>query len=87
MAELIIKNWDKKEKLEKEIFIELMKIEALMTDGDTVVDGDMSKKGLGTKLCRIACASAAAAAISACAGNPICIAAAIAAGEACRSEC
>lgn len=87
MAEIIIKNWGKKSQLEQDIFTEVMKTEGLLSEGDTIVEGETSDKGLGSKLCRIACAAAASAAVAACSGNPACIAAAIAAGEACRSEC
>lgn len=87
MSEIIVENWNSKSDIEKEIFIEIMKSEGEFKEGDVIADGTPLEKGLGTKLCKIACSAAQAAAITACSGNAVCIAAAVAAGEACRREC
>jgi hypothetical protein len=88
MADIIVNNWNKKGQLEKDIFIELLKAQGMMKYGDTVVAGVPSEESVWSKkICKIACAAAESAAVSACAGNPGCIAAAIIAGELCKKRC
>ena len=69
----------------REIIIELLKKEQLISEGDIVVEGVANPES-AFRVCKIACKAAQAYAIGNC-PTPACIAAAIVVGDACCAEC
>ncbi len=86
MSEFKFPNWDDIDEKQREIIIELLKMQGLISD-ETVVRGGYVTLGLGKTLCRIACKAAQAVAIEACSGDATCIAVATAVGDECHAGC
>lgn len=78
------KEWDTLAEEEKNRISAIMS--GFFKDSNIVPNG-AAPTPQGDIFCEIGCSAAEAAAVAACGGNPVCIAIAHAAGEACRSSC
>ncbi|MFW5448009.1 MAG: hypothetical protein ACKE8G_07725 [Methylophagaceae bacterium] len=86
MSNFNFPGWDNINKEEQAIIFEMLKIQEFISDGDVIVNTTVTTQ-TANPLCQIACRAAQAVAITACAGNPVCIAIAYEAGEECMRRC